>query len=280
MKVTVLIENSLAEGAEGVRPEYGLCLHIEHRGKSILLDTGSSGLFAQNAGALGIDLERVDFLVLSHAHFDHGGGLARFMEINGTAPVVLLSRARQESFLKILFLKKYIGLDRKLFGTHADRFRFFDGSLEIAPGVTMLANTVSEEHRPSGNRLLFIREGGPLVPDPFDHELILVMDDDNGSVVFTGCSHNGILNMLASVFARLPRVRVKAVFGGFHLMNPITKRNAERPKTIASIAAKLKSLPVGMIYTGHCTGPGAFAILREGLGDRIAELGTGMAVEI
>ena len=58
MKVTVLVENSLAEGAAQVRPEYGLCLFIEHRGKNILLDTGSSGLFAQNAEALGIDLKR------------------------------------------------------------------------------------------------------------------------------------------------------------------------------------------------------------------------------
>lgn len=280
MKISVLVENSLAEGAAQVRPEHGLSLFIEHRGKNILLDTGASGLFAQNAEALGIDLRSVDSVVLSHAHFDHGGGLARFLEVNTTAPVVLLSRAREETYLKLLFLKKYIGIDRALFAAHAGRFRFFDGSQEIAPGVTVMANTVREEHRPSGNRLLFMREGGSLVPDPFDHELILVMDDDDGSVVFTGCSHNGILNMLASVFARFPRVRVKAVFGGFHLMNPLTKRIAERPETIAAIAAKLKSLPVGTIYTGHCTGPDAVALLRKGLGDRIAEFRTGMAFEI
>lgn len=280
MKISVLIENSLAEGAAGVRPEYGLSLHIEHRGKSILLDTGSSGLFAQNAGAMGIDLKKVDFLVLSHAHFDHGGGLARFLEVNDTAPVVLLSRAREANYLKLLFLKKYIGIDRDLIGTHAGRFRFFDGELPIAPGVTVMANTVRGEHRPSGNRLMFIREGGSLVPDRFDHELILVMDDDGGPVVFTGCSHNGILNMLASVFARFPGAHIKAVIGGLHLMNPLTKKIAERPETIAAIATKLKSLPVGRIYTGHCTGPGAMAILKDGLGDRIAALATGMAVEI
>ena len=142
MKITTLIENTLSEGGAQLKPEHGISLFIEHRGKNILFDTGSSSLFARNADALGIDLKRVDFLVLSHAHLDHAGGLARFMEINPTAPVVLLSRARQETYLKILFIKKYIGVDRKLFDTHAARFRFFDDSLEITPGVTVMANTV------------------------------------------------------------------------------------------------------------------------------------------
>jgi 7,8-dihydropterin-6-yl-methyl-4-(beta-D-ribofuranosyl)aminobenzene 5'-phosphate synthase len=280
VKITTLIENTAVEGAAQLKPEHGISLFIEHRGKNILFDTGSSDLFARNAEALGIDLKRVDFLVLSHAHFDHAGGLARFMELNPTAPVVLLSRARQETYLKILFIKKYIGIDRKLFDTHAARFRFFDDPLELSPGVSVMANTVQEEHRPSGNRMLYIRQGTSFVPDPFNHELILVMDEDDGSVVFTGCSHNGILNMLASVYRLRPGIRIKAVFGGFHLMNPITKKMSEKPETVESIAAKLKSLPAGKIYTGHCTGPDAFALLKKGLGDRVAEFTTGMAVDI
>ena len=152
--------------------------------------------------------------------------------------------------------------------------------MEIAPGVTVMANTVSEEHRPSGNRLLFIREGGSLVPDPFDHELILVMDDDDGSVVFTGCSHNGILNMLASVFARLPRVRVKAVFGGFHLMNPHheKKRRAAGNDRLDSREAEEPSRGNDLHRPLHR--PRRLALLRKGLGDRIAEFRTGMAFEI
>ena len=63
-------------------------------------------------------------------------------------------------------------------------------------------------------------------------------------------------------------------------MNPITKKMSEKPQTVESIAAKLKSLPVGKIYTGHCTGPDAFALLKKGLGDRIAEFTTGMTVEL
>ena len=280
MKITTLIENTLDESAPGLKPEHGVSLLIEHRGTKILFDTGTSGRFSANAEALGIDLARVDCAVLSHAHFDHGGGLARFLELNATAPVVLLSRARRETYAKILFLKKFIGIDRALFDAHPARFRFFDDSLEIAPGISVMACTVREEHRPSGNRMLLAREGGSYVPDPFDHELIMVADDDDGAVVFTGCSHNGVLNMIASVYRRHPGIRIKAVFGGFHLMNPVSKKMSEKPETVESIAAKLKSLPVGMIYTGHCTGDEAFALLKKGLGDRLAPFRTGMRVEV
>lgn len=281
MKITVLAENTAVEGAARVSPEHGLSLYIEHRGKNILFDTGVRELFARNAEDLGIDLTRVDCLVISHAHYDHAGGLARFLEINRTAPVILLSRVRSAApFVKLLFIKKYIGIDTSIFDRHPDRFRFFDGEAGIFPGVTALANTVREEHRPSGNRMLFVREGDALVPDPFDHELILVIEDDDGAVVFTGCSHNGLLNMLASVFRRSPGIRIKAVVGGFHLMHPVTKKISEQARTVAAIAAKLKSLPVGRIYSGHCTGSEAFAILREGLSDRIEEFRTGMTIEV
>jgi 7,8-dihydropterin-6-yl-methyl-4-(beta-D-ribofuranosyl)aminobenzene 5'-phosphate synthase len=280
MKITTLIENTLHSGAPGLKPEHGISLFIEHRGKNILFDTGMSDQFARNAEALGIDLSHVDCAVLSHAHLDHGGGLARFLEINPTAPVVLLSRARRETFAKILFMKKYIGLDRALLDAHPARFRFFDGSLEVAPGVTAMANTVNEEHRPSSNSMLLARIDGSYVPDPFDHELILIVDDDDGAVVFTGCSHNGVLNMLASVYRRRPGIRIKAVFGGFHLMDPIRKKMSEKPETVESIAAKLKSLPVGKIYTGHCTGTDAYLLLKKGLGDRISLFQTGMTVDV
>jgi len=96
MKITTLIENTLAGGAVGLKPGHGISLLIEHRGKRILFDTGSSNRFALNAEALGIDLGRVDVAVISHAHFDHAGGLARFFEMNSTAPVLLLTATRQE----------------------------------------------------------------------------------------------------------------------------------------------------------------------------------------
>ena len=86
MKITSLVENTTADPRLG--KEHGLSLYIEAAGKTLLFDMGQSGLFAQNARTLGLDLAKVDLAVLSHGHYDHGGGLTHFLELNKTAPVL------------------------------------------------------------------------------------------------------------------------------------------------------------------------------------------------
>ena len=84
MKITVLMENTALEGC-GLTPEAGLSLYIEYRGKKLLLDAGSSGKFAGNAQALGVDMSAVELAVLSHGHYDHADGLRRFFQVNDSA---------------------------------------------------------------------------------------------------------------------------------------------------------------------------------------------------
>ena len=91
MTITSLLENTAARA--GIAAEHGLSLYIETATRRILFDMGQTDLFARNAEALGIDLSRVDLAILSHGHYDHGGGLAAFLEINQTAPVYLTEAA-------------------------------------------------------------------------------------------------------------------------------------------------------------------------------------------
>ena len=86
MKIIVLAENTAPEGS-GLKPEHGLSLYLEYAGKKLLLDAGASGCFADNAERLGVDLAAVELAVLSHGHYDHAGGLARFFQLNTSAPV-------------------------------------------------------------------------------------------------------------------------------------------------------------------------------------------------
>ena len=106
MRITVLLENTAA--SSDMEVEHGLSLFIETGTKTILFDMGQTDLFARNAGKLGCDLSRVDAAVLSHGHYDHGGGLERFLEINSHAPVYLSPYAFEPHYNGS---DKYIGLD-------------------------------------------------------------------------------------------------------------------------------------------------------------------------
>jgi len=97
MRVVALIENTKPEGRDDLTAEHGLSLYIEQEGRHILFDTGATGAFTRNAEKLGIDLGAVDAAVISHHHFDHGGGLARFLEINQRAKIYL-RKSEEENF--------------------------------------------------------------------------------------------------------------------------------------------------------------------------------------
>ena len=84
MKVTVLSENT---SACGLPSEHGLSLYVETNGRKLLFDTGQGDLFARNAEVLGVDLSAVGLAVISHGHYDHGGGLKTFLSLNDSAPV-------------------------------------------------------------------------------------------------------------------------------------------------------------------------------------------------
>lgn len=130
MKITSLVENTTADPRLG--KEHGLSLYIEAAGKTLLFDMGQSGLFAQNARTLGLDLAKVDLAVLSHGHYDHGGGLTHFLELNKTAPVYLSRYAFQPHYHGA---ERYIGLDPALQG--CDRLHFVADQQTIAPGLTL-----------------------------------------------------------------------------------------------------------------------------------------------
>ena len=84
MNIASLIENCKAKNRPDLKAEFGLSLHVELQGTRVLFDTGSSGAFVLNARQMGIDLSAVDLAVLSHHHFDHGGGLAVFLGHNAS----------------------------------------------------------------------------------------------------------------------------------------------------------------------------------------------------
>ncbi len=283
MKVTVLVENTRLEDRTDLDAEHGLSLHIERQGQQILFDTGASDAFRRNAERLGVDLAAVDLAVLSHHHYDHGGGLAQFLEINTQAKVYLRSHDVTDSYFWALggLVKRPLGLDRTLFETYADRFEFVDRPTEIAPDVFILTEIGERYPLPKGNRYLFVEKEGARHLDSFDHELVMVLRQEDGLVIFTSCSHRGILNMVDAVTEQFEGIPIKAVFGGFHLVSiPILNLMAGSKAEVEEIGREMLRYPIAQTYTGHCTGAKAYRVLKGVMGDKLAYVPTGSSVTV
>lgn len=281
MKVTALIENTCATGMEDLRAEHGLSLYIEHGERRILFDTGASGAFADNATRLGVDIGAVDAAVISHHHYDHGGGLRRFLQANHRASIYLRSPPAGDCRFKFLWMDKYIGLDKALLREHVHRFIFVNGRTAISPDVIFLTEVGRAYPLPRSNRNLFLAHGGKFFLDDFAHELVLVLREQDGLVVFTGCSHQGILNMVEAVRRDFPGSPMKAVFGGFHLvMLPSLNFMAGSKAEVRRIGSRMAGYPLERVYTGHCTGSHAFQVLRDAMGKKLEYIATGRTVTV
>jgi 7,8-dihydropterin-6-yl-methyl-4-(beta-D-ribofuranosyl)aminobenzene 5'-phosphate synthase len=282
MKITVLIENSEAQDRPDLEAEFGLSLHIEIQGSRVLFDTGSSGAFVRNARRMGIDLADVDCAVLSHHHFDHGGGLAAFLEHNRRAAIYLKHPVDGDPYARVLGLvSRYIGIDNDLLKSHAARLMFVDRVTEIAPGIKLFPDIDRTHPSPEGNRYLYLRKPGGWERDTFDHELILAAEEADGVVVLTGCSHSGILNMIKTVSDRFPGRPIKAVTGGFHLLGipPFGLRGPSKRK-IAAMGREMLAYRSARYFTGHCTGRRAFGVLKEVMAERLAPISTGTVLDL
>ena len=281
MKITTLVENRPSPDDPALVAEWGLSQHVEINGRRLLFDMGASDAFARNAARLGIDLGAVEAAIVSHHHYDHGGGLARFLELNDHAPIYFGESPDGDPVVKLLgFVKKAVGLDAALLARHAARFRVVRARTEAVPGVLLLPHVQGRHARPAGNRQLFVRKDGHLQPDDFRHELTVALREGDTLVVLTGCAHSGLLNMVEAAAAEFPGVPVKAVVGGFHLASlPPFRGASEREEAIAAVGRRVLELGVGKTWTGHCTGEKAFEVLRGAMGARVADFRTGTRLE-
>ena len=282
MIITTLIENTLIHMHSDLSAEHGLSLHLSCNDKTVLFDTGASDAFSENADKLGIDLSAVDAAVLSHHHYDHGGGLRRFFALNQHAKVYLKRPPDGEPCFKARLLpERYIGLDKDLFNAYNGRFVFVDALTEILPDIYIFTDIGIAYPKPKGNKYLCVKTETGWNLDTFSHELTVAVREDDGLVILTGCAHNGVLNMIDTVQIKFSGTPIKAVVGGFHLTAlPTSNALADSQADIRKIAQVILSYPIRMVYTGHCTGPKAYALLKSVLREKLEHLHTGTVLQI
>lgn len=250
---------------------WGYSTLIEYGGKRILFDTGDNPeILAKNAQVAGVDLSRLDFVVLSHRHGDHMGGMEYLLRVNPNVKIY----APKENFgvygfsLPSSFYRRDESLPTEQryfdgfppptlkFGSAWPRaqFELIEKTAEVAPGIHLIAR-ISD--KPGTLELL---------------ELSLAIETPDGLVLIVGCSHPGIENIVATA-ASIDR-HIRLVVGGLHL---VTAKDADIDATVKSIHDMWR---VDYMAPGHCTGEPAFSALKRAFGERYLYAGLGTRLKI
>lgn len=258
MKITALLENTTSR--DDLMTEHGLSLYIETANHHILFDMGQTGLFAENARMMNIDLTAVDIAVLSHGHYDHGGGLKTFLALNSQAPVYVNRYAFEAHYNGC---EKYIGLDTSL--AESDRLTYVDDRLRIDHTLSLFSCNEKERKHGMGSFGLNQIRDGSLIPDDFRHEQYLLIEEGRKRVLLSGCSHKGILDIVSWF-------KPDCLIGGFHYSKLETGR-------VLADAARLLDSYQTEYYTCHCTGIVQFTFMKEHMRN-LHYLSCGQTIEI
>jgi len=279
MRITVLAGNSVCNtNLLNLDKENGLSLLIEFDERKIVFDTGQSDLFIRNAEKMGIDLSQVAYLIISHGHFDHGGGLKHFLNINKKAKIFLHINAAYKFYIKIFgLIPYYVALDQKIIA-QKNRIYFIDEDTQINKKIILLEGFADVFPQPEGIKASFEKDKNRFIIDKFRHEIVMLLIENDEIVLFSGCSHSGIIYTIEEVKLFSKAMRVKATFVGFHIHNSISKKNEYQDyfEKLAESSGKTDTI----FYTGPGTGESNSKYIKGLMGRKIQTMNTGQVFEV
>lgn len=273
VKIIPIVENTTIN--KKYKAKHGISFYIETNKYKILFDTGPNKVLIKNAEKLGIDLSLVDIVIISHGHTDHGGGLKYFLEINKTAKIYIQKNAFEKYYTKIINIPIYIGLDNDLINN--EQIILVDGNYKINEQLSLISNIIKKTFHMKSNDALLTKVNNKFQKDPFIHEQSLIIENNDKSVLITGCSHQGVID-IQEESERIIKRNIDNVIGGFHIFNPINRRY-ENPDIIKNMGLMMKAKNT-RYYTCHCTGKKGYEKMKEILLEDINYLSVGSEVEL
>ena len=222
--VTTLVENSVAQGGKSLLAEHGLSFYIEAGDRRILFDTGQNLAITNNARVLGIDLNRIEAVVLSHGHYDHSGGLQSVLQTNNKFilyghPDIFSKKVKKTNGTNRNY--KYIGIpiDQSDIENSGVSLKLSRDPVEVAPGVMTSGEIALANDFEDVESDFLLKNGNEITRDTLADDQCLILETAKGLVVLLGCSHRGVVNTLNHVARIKCTGKIHAILGGLHLGN-------------------------------------------------------------
>lgn len=275
LKITTLIENN-SDKNNFLCSEHGLSLYIEINERNILFDTGQSGDFIKNAKKLKVDLDNLDYVILSHGHYDHSGGFRKLVEDTSKSFKLLVKNGFFNEKYKLIEGESYKfngnSFDKEFIRDNDIFIKYIDEDLfNITKDVIIFSDFERKNDFEILNRKFYIKENDKYVIDDFSDEIVLGVKHEKGLVVILGCSHIGIVNILETIIQRTG-MPIYAIVGGSHLIDA-------DEMTLNNTINYLKEKNISIFRLSHCTGDNAVEKLKNQFGNKFMYNNTGNVVE-
>ncbi|MFA9379212.1 MAG: MBL fold metallo-hydrolase [Lachnotalea sp.] len=276
LRITTLIENN-PDDMDQLLYEHGLSLYIETDGKNILFDTGASGDFIKNAKSLSKNLDKLDYCMISHGHYDHSGGFEKFIsEVDQFPPLIVGDEFFQPKY-KMVDAHEYKfngnSFDEEFIAKKRISLRKVkEDMIYLTDHIIIFHHFSKYTDYEERNSRFYIKENVEYIPDNFDDEISLGIITEKGLVVIVGCSHVGIVNILETISKKV-HIPIYAVIGGTHLVE------ADEVRIKKTINA-FKKLKIQLFIVSHCTGEEGILLIGEELKEQFLFNNTGRIIEI
>lgn len=273
MRITTLVENVVHKPK--LIAEHGLSFLIETGQETILFDTGQGYSLKHNCEVMGVDLSRVQKVILSHGHYDHTGGLEIVLSASEGVQIYAHPDVFDNKYSKDNQGQRFIGIptSKERIGSSGAKLFLSREPIRVAENVRTTGEIKRQTEFESISERFCVMRNGILETDSLMDDLALVINNECGVTVIFGCAHSGVINTLMHVRQMTGEAPINLIVGGFHLVDASDER-------IHKTIEFLKKFNIKKLAPCHCTGIDAIMRLKTTFDDRLIPFNVGSEIEI